>query len=97
LLFIPNWGTSLLITIKASNGASLVGVSEIVGRCNNIISAMQNTDLMVPLYLYASLYFLVVCYPLTYALQRLRAAILLRVGCHRNSQGAHSGGDPRPS
>ena len=97
LLFIPNWGTSLLITIIASSGASLVGVSEIVSRCNNIISAMQNTDLMVPLYLYASFYFLVFCYPLTYAMWRLRAAILLRLGRHRKSQGAHSGGAPRPS
>ena len=97
LLFIPNLGTSLLITIIASSGASLVGVSEIVSRCNKIISALQNTDLLVPLYLYASLYFLFFCYPLTYAMRRLRAAILQRLERHRNSQGAHSGADPRPS
>ena len=97
LLFIPNWGTNLLITIIASSGASLVGVSEIVSRCNKIISAMQNTYLLVPLYLYASLYFLALCYPLTYAMRRLRAAILRRMERQRNSHDADSGVDPRPS
>lgn len=72
LLFIPQWGTNLLITIIASSAASLVGVSELVSRCNTVINASADASLMVPLYLYASLFFLVLCYPLVQLMHLLR-------------------------
>ena len=75
LLFIPSWCNSLLITIIASSGASLVGVSEIVSRTNKIISALQDSSLLVPLYLYASCFFLLLCYPLTLALKQLHTRL----------------------
>lgn len=78
LLFIPNWGSNLLITIIASSSASLVGVSEIVSRCNKVINASNNTDLMVPIYLYASLFFLGFCYPLTLAMKKLKQTLSVR-------------------
>lgn len=78
LLFIPNWGSNLLITIIASSSASLVGVSEIVSRCNKVINASNGTDLMIPIYLYASLFFLAFCYPLTLAMKKLKKTLLIR-------------------
>lgn len=56
LLFIPNWLGGFLITLLASSVSSLVGVSEIVGRCNTIISATGASH-MIPIYLYASIIF----------------------------------------
>jgi polar amino acid transport system permease protein len=79
LLFIPNWGSNLLITIIASSSASLVGVSEIVSRCNKVINATDNTALMVPMYLYASLFFLLFCFPLTLAMKRFKHALIKRI------------------
>jgi polar amino acid transport system permease protein len=76
LLFIPNWVNNLLITIIASSSASLVGVSEIVSRCNKVIAATDNTALMVPMYLYASLFFLLLCFPLTLAMKKLKDVLL---------------------
>lgn len=76
LLFIPNWVSNLLITIIASSSASLVGVSEIVSRCNKVIAATDNTALMVPMYLYASLFFLLLCFPLTLAMKKLKYVLL---------------------
>lgn len=78
MLFIPNWGSNLLITIIASSSASLVGVSEIVNRCNTLINAQDNTSLMIPLYLYASLFFLLFCFPLTLAMQKLKHHMVAR-------------------
>ena len=78
LLFIPNWGSNLLITIIASSSASLVGVSELVSRCNKVINASDSTDLMIPIYLYASLFFLGFCYPLTVAMKKLKHEMVKR-------------------
>lgn len=80
LLFVPSWCSNLLITIIASSAASLMGVSEIVSRCNTIINATSHTDLTLPIYLYASLIFLAVCLPLTLAMKRLQALLGRRFG-----------------
>lgn len=72
LLFIPGWGSNWLITIIASSSASLVGVSELVSRCNKVINATDSFDLMIPIYLYACLLFLGFCYPLTLAMKKLK-------------------------
>ena len=76
LLFIPSWGSNLLITIIASSSASLIGVSEIVSRCNKVINVTDNTSLMVPMYLYVSLFFLCFCYPLTLVMKILKQRML---------------------
>lgn len=83
LLFIPNWGSNLLITIIASSSASLVGVSEIVSRCNKVIAATDNTALMVPMYLYASLFFLLFCFPLTLAMKKFKHVLLQRMNVQK--------------
>lgn len=73
LLFIPNWTSYMLIIVIASSTASIIGVSELVSRCNTVINATGNTDLLIPVYLYACTCFFVFCYPLTRCLQWTRA------------------------
>jgi polar amino acid transport system permease protein len=85
LLFIPNWGSNLLITIIASSSASLVGVSEIVSRCNKVIAATDNTALMVPMYLYASLFFLLFCFPLTLAMKKFKHVLFQRMNVQKSA------------
>lgn len=58
LLFIPTWINAFLISFVASSASSLVGVSELVSRCNVLIAA-TDTSMLVPVYIYCSLYFVV--------------------------------------
>lgn len=77
MLFIPNWLGGFLITLLASSTASLVGVSELVGKCNTVIAATGTTYLF-PIYVYALSIFFVFCYPVSLALGRLRQAMVRR-------------------
>ncbi len=78
LLFLPNWTSYLLIIVIASSTASIIGVSELVSRCNTVINATGNTRLMLPVYSYACLCFFLFCYPLTRLMQWTRKALLKR-------------------
>ncbi len=82
LLLLPSWMTYFLIIVMASSTASVIGVSEIVSRANTVIGATGRDDLMVWVYLYAMLWFLGFCLPLTMAMralqQRIRDRTLLR-------------------
>jgi polar amino acid transport system permease protein len=78
LLLVPAWGSNLLITIIASSAASLVGVNEIVSRCNKVLNASQNIDLILPMYLYTSLFFLALCYALTLLIKKLKQRLTQR-------------------
>lgn len=84
LLFLPAWMTYFLIIVMASSTASVIGVSEIVSRANTVIGATGREDLMVWIYLYAMLWFLAFCWPLTLLMrllqQRVRSRALLRPG-----------------
>ena len=79
LLFIPSWTSYLLIIVIASSTASIIGVSELVSRCNSVINAMGDTRLLIPIYLYASLFFLFFCYPLTLVMSRIREKMAARL------------------
>ena len=72
LLFLPNWTSYMLIIVIASSTASIIGVSELVSRCNTVINATGNTRLMFPVYLYACACFFLFCYPLTRLMQWTR-------------------------
>jgi len=72
MLFVPGWINGFLITAIASSNASVVGVNELVSRCNTVIAATGQTDLMIPVYLYASLFFLGFCFPLSWLVGRLK-------------------------
>jgi len=79
MLFIPGWINGFLITAIASSNASVVGVNELISRCNTVIAATGQTDLMIPVYLYASLFFLMFCYPLTWAVGQLKNKLAAKV------------------
>lgn len=78
LLFIPNWTAYLLIIIMASSTASVIGVGEIVSRCNTVIAAVGNDDLMLWIYLYAMLWFFLFSFPLTVLMNTIKARMQTR-------------------
>lgn len=75
LLFVPNWMGSFLITLLASSTASLVGVSELLGRCNTVVTA-SGAETMLAVYLYGSAIFFIFCSTLNWAVGRLRRRLL---------------------
>ncbi|MBC7719564.1 MAG: polar amino acid ABC transporter permease [Chitinophagaceae bacterium] len=79
LLFVPSWTSYALIIVIASSTASIIGVSELVSRCNAVINATGNTRLMIPMYLYAGFFFLAFCYPLTLVMRQLRKTLSRRL------------------
>jgi polar amino acid transport system permease protein len=84
MLFIPGWINGFLITAIASSNASVVGVNELISRCNTLIAATGQTDLMIPVYLYGSLFFLMFCFPLTWAVGKLRNRLSANVSARPN-------------
>ncbi len=79
LLFVPAWGTYVLIIVIASSTASIIGVGELVSRANSVIAATANTRLMIPIYLYAMLIFFLFCWPLIALLGRFKARVAARL------------------
>lgn len=79
LLFLPAWGTYLLIIVIASSTASIIGVGELVSRTNTVINATGQTSLMAPIYLYAMVIFFVFCWPLIAALAKVRRSLAARL------------------
>lgn len=79
LLFIPSWTSYALIIIMASSTASVIGVSELVSRCNTVINATGNTRIMLPVYVYACVFFIGFCYPLNRLMKQLRMMIERRL------------------
>ena len=79
LLFLPNWTSYLLIIVIASSTASIIGVSELIRRGNTVVNASADSSLMLPLYFYASLFFLISCYPLTRCMQWVRNTMQQRL------------------
>lgn len=79
LLFLPAWGTYLLIIVIASSTASIIGVGELVSRTNIVINATGQTSLMVPVYLYAMVIFFIFCWPLIAVLAKVRKTLAERL------------------
>lgn len=90
LLFIPSWTSYALIIVMASSTASVIGVSELVSRCNTVINATGNTHIMLPVYLYACVFFVGFCYPLNRLMKHLGVVMDRRL--HAGSPGTHSAG-----
>ncbi|MFO1370924.1 MAG: ABC transporter permease subunit [Candidatus Competibacteraceae bacterium] len=80
LLFIPSWTAYLLIIVMASSTASVIGVGEIVSRCNTIIAAVGRDELMLWVYAYAVFYFFMFCFPLNLAMDRVKKRLQARIG-----------------
>ena len=77
LLFIPTWINAFLISFVASSGSSLVGVSELISRCNVLIAA-TGTSVMIPVYLYCSLYFVITALVFTALLRKFKDSAVMR-------------------
>src|SRR6185312_6914230 len=78
LMFIHNWTSYLLIIVMASSTASVIGVGELVSRCNTVIASVGNNDLMLWIYLYAMVWFFACCYPLNLLMRRVKTRIARR-------------------
>ncbi|KAB2936006.1 MAG: ABC transporter permease subunit [Candidatus Contendobacter sp.] len=79
LLFIPSWTMYLLIIVMASSTASVIGVGEIVSRCNVLIAAVGGDEMMIWVYVYAIGYFFGLCFPLNWAMGHVKKRLLARV------------------
>ena len=79
LLFIPSWTSYALIIVMASSTASVIGVSELVSRCNTVVNATGKPGLLLPIYLYACVVFVGFCYPLTRLMQRIKTRMASRL------------------
>jgi polar amino acid transport system permease protein len=79
LMFIPNWTSYFVVIVMASSTASVIGVGELVSRCNTVIAAVDNPGLMLWIYLYAMLWFFACCYPLHVIMRRVKGSIAHRL------------------
>lgn len=79
LLFIPAWTSYALIIVMASSTASVIGVSELVSRCNTVVNATGKSELLLPAHLYACGVFTGFCYPLTVLMKKLRTRIAVHL------------------
>lgn len=61
-LLIPSWSSYFVVIVIASSSASVIGVDEMVSRCNAMVNAVGNTQMMIWAYLYAMLWFFVFCF-----------------------------------
>lgn len=74
-LFIPSWASYMLIIVIASSTASIIGVSELVSRCNAVVNATGRTSLMLPVYLFACSLFFLFCYPLNQLMRKVHTRL----------------------
>ncbi len=89
LLFVPTWGTSVMISFLASSTASLVGVSEMISRSNSIIAA-TGTGYLIPLYLYCAAFFVCGCLVWMVLINRFKESSYVRTMAKRIANPPHS-------
>ncbi len=75
LMFFPNWLGGFLITLMTSSVSSLVGVSELVGRCNTVIVATSSSNSTL-IYLCAALLFVTFGAVFSWVVNRVRASLV---------------------
>lgn len=78
LLLLPNWLGTLLISVMASSTASLIGVGELVGRANTLITATGSVN-MLAIYAYASAFFVLFSVCASSLLARLKRLLVARI------------------
>jgi polar amino acid transport system permease protein len=75
LLLLPNWTSYFVVIVIASSGASVIGVDELVSRCNSVVNAVGKTQMMLWVYLYAMFWFFLFCFTLSQLVKRFGARI----------------------
>ena len=78
-LFVPSWTSYALIIVMASSTASIIGVDELLSRCNTVVAATGNTKLLLPIYLYACFFFFGFCFPLTLVMKWVSKMLALKL------------------
>ena len=76
LIFIPNWLSAFMMTLLATSTASLVGVSELVSRCNAVIAATDSANTIV-IYCFASFVFVTFCLLFSWAINKVKTHLLI--------------------
>jgi polar amino acid transport system permease protein len=71
LLFMRNWSNYFVVIVMASSTASVIGVPELVSRCNTVVNATGTTDMMLWVYLYAMAGFFLFCYSATTLIRKV--------------------------
>lgn len=71
LLFVSNWGHFFVVIVIALSTASVIGVSELVSRCNTVINVIGKAEAMLWVYLYAMTWFFLFCYSTTALILKL--------------------------
>jgi polar amino acid transport system permease protein len=71
VLFMLNWSNYFVLIVMASSTASVIGVPELVSRCNTVVNATGRTDMMLWVYLYAMAWFFLFCYTATTLIRKL--------------------------
>ncbi|MFZ9407677.1 MAG: ABC transporter permease subunit [Burkholderiaceae bacterium] len=79
LLFLPSWAAYALIIVMASSTASVIGVPELLSRCNTVIGATGSSAMMLPMYLMACVIFLLACWPLIRLMDRIKRRMMDRL------------------
>lgn len=79
LLFISNLGNFCVIIVMASSAASVIGVPELLSRCNTVINAAGTTQIMLWVYLYAMIWFFLFSYMVTAGIRKFSSGMQRRV------------------
>ena len=74
-LFVPSWTMYFAIIVMASSTASVIGVAELVSRCNTVIMAVGDDAMMMWLYLYAMCWFFLFTLTVTQLMRGVRARL----------------------
>lgn len=76
IIFVPTWLSGFNITLLSSSTASLVGVNELVSRCNTVIAATNSGQTMF-IYVLASLIFIFFSLLFSWVIGLLKARLLV--------------------
>jgi polar amino acid transport system permease protein len=76
LIFVPNWLSAFMMTLLATSTASLVGVSELVYRCNAVIAATESGNTIV-IYCFASFVFVTFCLLFSWVINKVKTHLLI--------------------
>ncbi|WDD92615.1 ABC transporter permease subunit [Burkholderia sp. FERM BP-3421] len=76
---VSDWGSFSVTIVMASSTASVIGVPELVSRCNTLVALPGGNSVMLWVYLYAMAGFFLFCWSATAAIGALSRALGRRV------------------
>lgn len=70
-MLLPNWTGYFVLIVLASSTASIIGVDEMISRCNTVIAVVNDSGMMFWVYAYAMLWYCGFCFLLSRAIGML--------------------------